>query len=508
MWRIAVHDTGTGVPLQAQARLFQPFVQADNTTTREFGGTGLGLVISRELAQRMSGRVGFESEAGRGSTFWVELPQRTAQSPNSERVRQPLAAGKRVILAVAHDGTRHALAEMFAALGAQVEMAPAAQSDADAFEPALRAGPPIDMVLLDSAVPAAGTADRLRALRQRIGAQVRLVTLSPMSAGGDTNYDYRDADGVLLRPVMPSALAALVERLSDPQAQFEPQALIPVPGKVHFDAHVLLAEDAPLNREIAAALLKNLGCTVQTAENGAQAVQRVQQEHFDLVLMDCQMPELDGFEATRLIRVWEGSHARSQPLKIVALTANALSGDHEACLAAGMSDYMAKPITGARLAQTLARHLPVTTPALRGPATAQDVNASVTEPAPPPTRFDPAVLAALPMVADGSEPEFATQVLAQYLRGSAEIIERCDCALTSSDLNGVKRWVHTLKSTSAQVGATALAALAADIEERLRGGAELSRNDLERLVREQQRAAAAIAGHLNLRQRVEIGSTV
>jgi signal transduction histidine kinase/CheY-like chemotaxis protein len=352
-WRISVHDSGIGVAVAAQGRLFQPFAQADNTTTREYGGTGLGLAICGELAARMGGRVGFESEVGRGSSFWMEMPERVCAAPpdHATPIEARLPAGTRVVLAVAHTATRDALAAMLAALGAQVE-----RSDAATLAQRGAADQACDMIVLDSLLPLPGTAARLQALRQRFGEPVRLVTLAPPEAGGDTVHDDRDADAVLLRPVTPSALAALSERLFHRARAAHGVRARATPASARFEAHVLLAEDAPLNREIACALLKSLGCTVSTAENGSVALERVQRERFDLVLMDCQMPEMDGFEATRHIRAWEQATQRP-PLRIIALTANALAGDREACLAAGMSGYLAKPITGARLAEALAQHL-------------------------------------------------------------------------------------------------------------------------------------------------------
>ena len=344
--RYAVRDTGAGVPAEAQSRLFQPFVQADNTTTRQFGGTGLGLVICRQLAERMGGRVDFEQAQIQGATFWLELPCAPAS------------------------------AEPAPTIGAANEQPP-------------RHPPPLSM-------------------------QPR-------------------------RPTRP-----------------------------RFAGRVLLADDAPINREIASTMLRELGCTVTEAHDGEQALAAAQREHFDLVLMDCQMPMMDGLEATRQIRARELGHGGRPRLPIVALTANALAGDREACLAAGMDAYLAKPVTFAKLAELVAQFLPAHA-ADPAPVAAEPT------PTPPPTPqttqiFDPSVLAALPMVADGSQPEFAQELLTLFNTELTTALADIEAALTEGDGAKLLRCVHTLKSSSAQVGARELAEVTGAFEDRLRRG--------------------------------------
>ncbi|MEK8051759.1 response regulator [Ideonella sp. DXS22W] len=510
-WRLSVADSGIGVTPQVSARLFQRFMQADNTTTRLYGGTGLGLVICRELADRMGGRVGMDSTPGQGSEFWVELPERACAPPPGASP-PPLGrapAGLRVLLGAAHTATRTALAELLATAGAEVVEAP---TEADFDRAIAGGGPRFGLVVVDSLLPAAGTAERLRALRQRCGPDTRLVTLVPLQAGGDTALDEREADGVLLLPVTRSALALLLERLFTPRRARRSGAADVPAHHLRFDARVLLVEDTALNREIAGALLQGLGCTVDTAENGLQALERVAAQRFDLVLMDCQMPEMDGYEASRVIRAREAAAGPgTAPLPIVALTANALAGDREACLAAGMSDYLAKPITAARLAEMLARHLaplPATAAATAPAATPAPAPAPAEAPAAAPVAvpapatpaaplFDPRVLSALPMVADGSDPGFMAHVLRSFLRDSSETLNRWAEALEAGDSQTALRSIHTLKSTSAQVGALALAALAAEGEARMRHGLAPETGWRARLADTQASTLQAIVQHLD-----------
>jgi signal transduction histidine kinase/DNA-binding response OmpR family regulator len=328
----AVSDTGVGIAPAAAAKLFAPFSQADSSTTRRFGGTGLGLVIIRELAQRMGGEVGFESEEGRGSTFWFR--QRAARHAG------PLAGEQASVLAGSLAGAR-----------------------------------------------------------------------------------------------------------------------------------VLVAEDNAVNREIAAAILEGLGCVVELAEDGAQAVVAARAGAHDAILMDCQMPLMDGYAASRAIRRDEQAGGRAA-VPIIALTANALAGDREQCLAAGMDEHVAKPVTREQLAAALRRHLQP-----RAAATVATVAAPADEPAPHGERraalvFDASVVQSLPMVADGSNPGFADRVLDMFDRNTRQMLDEIDTASRQGDLPTLQRAAHTLKSSSATVGALALSEQAKQLEMLLRAGRE------------------------------------
>jgi CheY-like chemotaxis protein/HPt (histidine-containing phosphotransfer) domain-containing protein len=232
------------------------------------------------------------------------------------------------------------------------------------------------------------------------------------------------------------------------------------------DAHVLVAEDNPVNQLVASDLLDWLGCRVDLVGNGREAIAAVESTHYDLILMDVHMPEMDGLEATRLIRARERSAGRRSAVPIVALTANALSGDREACLAAGMSDYLSKPITRAALATMLARHLGTADD--RAPTHPGRVDSLVSGASA--VAFDPQVLASLPMVADGSQPDLPDEVLDLYAEATAQLLAAIEDSFRRSDIDALQRAVHTLKSSSASVGALALAELAGRHELLLRHG--------------------------------------
>lgn len=249
-------------------------------------------------------------------------------------------------------------------------------------------------------------------------------------------------------------------------AAVTPQALLPIaPVPQRSSARILVAEDNAINQLVVRKLLELLGAEVTMVENGKLAVTQVCERHadFDLVLMDCQMPVMDGFEATRQIRAWERTQTLSRAMPIVALTANALAGDREACLAAGMTDFASKPITRAALAEVLARHLPdkIST-ALADKASHVAGNTPVV--------FDPSVLNQLPMVADGTNPEFVGQMLDLFVEDTKRMFPAIEQAIREGDLPTLTRYVHTLKSSAAQVGALALSAEARRQEGLLRGG--------------------------------------
>jgi CheY-like chemotaxis protein/HPt (histidine-containing phosphotransfer) domain-containing protein len=302
------------------------------------------------------------------------------------------------------------------------------------------------------------------------------------------NKPVRRAD--LFRAIT-GALAALPGEASSPLPLHRPPP-------VHPGRHVLLVEDSAINQYVATAMLERLGVTVTLAVNGIAAVEQVLSRDFDLVLMDCHMPEMDGFEATRRIREWQRAVPHQRNLPIIALTANALTGDRDACLAAGMSDYLAKPITGSNLREMLARHLRSDAPTIgAAPASgaAPPVGTATPSSVAPPAVFDPAVLASLPMVADGSDPDFASQVLGQYRQGSRDAIDGLGRAVAEGDGASALRCVHTLKSASAQVGAEALAQAAEALESQLRAAAMPTADAMARLLAEHGRALEAIAVH-------------
>jgi signal transduction histidine kinase/CheY-like chemotaxis protein len=351
--RFCIADTGIGIGKQAQARLFQPFVQADGSTTRRYGGTGLGLVVSKQLVELMGGTVGVDSEVGRGSSFWFTtrvdvLASRASAGPDLR--------GIRVLIVDDNATSRIVLLEQIAALGGSGIAASDGPSALELLRAAVASGNPWQVALVGTRRVGASGIELARAIRaDHTLRDTALVLLAPVAEAGDAEVA-RAADAVLTKPTrrreLGSALIALAGGSAPTVVAAKPA---PEPAIDCAGARVLVAEDNDVNQLIARSMLEGAGCHVTVAENGRIALDLWRTEAFELVLMDCQMPELDGFETALAIRADEAGTGGRIP--IVALTANAMQGDRERCLATGMDDYLPKPFRRAELTAVLRRWL-------------------------------------------------------------------------------------------------------------------------------------------------------
>ncbi len=362
---IQVRDTGPGIAPQAQQRIFAAFSQADGSTTRRHGGTGLGLTISARLVELMGGRLEVDSKPGEGACFHFTLVLDRTEAPASvptSALTSALPPGSRVLVVDDNAASREILAHQLNSLGAAAETAIGGHAALERLRQAAAVGRPFRLAILDRNMP---TMDGL-ALARAISADaildgLVLVMLSAVSQVGEEAA--RRQAGIqanLTKPVRRLELVRTLQSLLNGNraagAVADPPAMV---VSRQAGATVLVAEDHPVNLNIAVALLKTRGLRTVTAHTGREAVERFQ-EGCDLVLMDCQMPEMDGFEATQAIRRHERQINASRRTPIVALTANALAGDREHCLEAGMDDYLAKPFSREQLYAMLARWLPAT----------------------------------------------------------------------------------------------------------------------------------------------------
>jgi two-component system sensor histidine kinase/response regulator len=459
--KAAVRDTGIGLTPEQMGQLFQSFQQADSSTTREFGGTGLGLAITKQLAAMMGGEVGVESEFGKGSTFWFTARLRKGVTPSRPLALSGDLHGKRALVVDDNDSARQMLADMLQRLGLAADAVDSGRAALEALDRAQVQGHPYELLLLDWQMPVMSGIELARRVHERpLETPPRMVLVT--GYGREEVLKSADAVGikdVLIKPVNGSTLFDCVARVMG-------QVSNEVPAYVeHRDqsgavlasvqgAHLLLVEDNELNQEVASELLRDAGFVVDVAVNGQQAVDLVRAHGYDLVLMDMQMPVMDGLAATRMIRTLP----QRGDLPIVAMTANAMEQDRQACLAAGMNDHVAKPIDPQLLFHTLA-HWIRPRPGLGG------VSA---------TRAPAAVTVALPALAgidtaDGlrrvlGRSDLYLTLLRKFVAGQREVVDQIRAALAAGDLEGARRLAHTLKGLAGNIGAAALQQAAATLE--------------------------------------------
>ena len=463
--RLSVQDSGMGIPPEVLPNLFRPFTQADGSTTRLFGGTGLGLAISRQLAERMGGAIGVESHVGSGSTFWFTV--RVAAGTEPARVSGRALAGRRILCVDDHPLAARGLGAAVTALGAESIVVTAGEAAMAQLREALAAGHPFDALVTDWHMP---DTDGL-ALARRVGEDELLAGLPIVLL---TTWEER-ARGRQLRnsgiataipkPIrlMP-LLAALRLALGGPH----PAADSGLPRAADRDQsgprlRILVVEDNKVNQQVASLMLTKLGHRVDVAANGLEAVTAVQQIPYDVVFMDCQMPELDGYAATERIRRLAGPRAR---VPIVAMTANAMAGDREHCLAVGMDDYMSKPLDQATLIDRLARWGGTTAAA----AAEHDVPESGSPVSDPDAPLDPHVIAVLRGLAVQDGPDLFRELVDLFIGELAPRIEGIRSALQAADSGAASQWAHSLKGSAGNFGAGRLAALCGQIEHEARRG--------------------------------------
>ncbi|MBK1706502.1 response regulator [Halochromatium glycolicum] len=354
--KVVVRDTGIGIPAEVTDRLFQPFSQADTSTTRRFGGTGLGLVISRRLVELMGGEIGVDSRPSHGSTFWFTVRLEHAQSP-AEAIPVDLL-GTRVLVVDDNATNRVILEKYLKQLGAESSSADGASAGLEALHQAADRGEPYQLAILDMQMPDLDGVELAQLIKGDTKlAETPLLMLSSMGYPGE---DARRAGIVisLLKPVRQALLHEAVTKALGVSTQAAAPTMSPSKPARQFRARVLVVEDNPVNETVERLMMTRLGVDTIVAENGQEAIETINRDReIDLVLMDVQMPVLNGLEATRQIREREKENDLS-PIPIIAMSASALMRDRDACKAAGMNDFLSKPIKRQELDHILAQWLP------------------------------------------------------------------------------------------------------------------------------------------------------
>jgi len=496
--RFSVQDTGVGIPRERQAAIFERFTQADGSTTRKYGGTGLGLTISKQLVEMMGGEMGVDSTPGIGSTFWFDI--KFKKQPRQKTVTAPLAlvgpgnlARTRILVVDDNQTNRLILTKNVEALGSRVDAVTSGAKALESLRNAHHAGNPYHVVLLDMQMPGMDGEQTARAIKSDPAVKdVKIIILTSMGQRGDAvRLEALGCSGYLLKPVKQQLLFdAVVEALG--RKEEHQLGLITrhtLSEQRKQGMRLLLAEDNTINQKLAVALLQKAGYSVDAVETGVQALEKVKVIPYSAVLMDVQMPEMDGFEATQRIREWE--RERGLHIPIIAMTAHAMQGDRERCLEAGMDDYVSKPIEPKVLFNVLDRWVqgnlaakqpePVQDYSTGGDAFSPDFDDGLfgesapsgshgtAEAAPalgvlstvetPPVNFDDA------LYRFEGDRQFMMEMFREYkdhLRGR---IDEIYAALNDHDANRLCRLAHNLKGVSLNFSADPLAAVALKLEE-------------------------------------------
>ena len=482
--RIAVRDTGIGISSEQQARLFQPFVQGDSSTTRKYGGTGLGLAICKQLVDIMGGSIGVESSPGHGSTFWFTVVLKKQAGAEAASSRKPEAFRSLPVLIVDDNETnREILHEEVSSWGCNVQDAPDAEGALSVMRQAAQTDKPIAVAITDHNMPGLGGLEL--ALAIKADPRLRDTVIIMLSSTGEDEPEKMRQAGIaafLTKPVRQSELFdAIVTALAGAPAAAVP-APVPEPARVEAastpDVRILLAEDNAINREVAVEILRLLGRDCECVANGKEALSAAVQKDYDLILMDCQMPEMDGFAATAGIRAHEAAqqqlHGRSVHLSIVALTANAMKGDRERCLAAGMDDYLPKPLVLEEVARVVQERLGKlrsvpTSPADR-PANDLDVTQSAASVEQSPTAGEPVLVYSDLLKRCCGNSAFASRILAKFRTAACNDACEMEQAFGEGKNKLLASLAHRMKGTSLTVSAVALAKAAAGIEAAAQSG--------------------------------------
>ncbi len=547
--RFDVRDTGIGISQEALPRLFQAFSQADGSTTRKFGGTGLGLVISKQLVELMGGEISVKTQAGQGTTFSFTLPLKPATNLRLAQKQQvSQLAGLKLLVVEDNDTNRDILQNYALGWGMSVDAVPSALAALDLLRNPAQGQTSYDMVIIDMKMAGMNGLE----LGQRIKADPLLAKI-PLVMVTSTLFKGEAAEAkktgfaaYLIKPIRKTDLhqCLLTALEADPHlfttSQPEPN---PHNASAKIAARILVAEDNPVNQEVAQHMLQGFGCTVDTADNGKEALKALEHKSYDLILMDCMMPEMDGYEATAEIR--RRQHNGQLPhFPIIALTANAIEGDREKCLIAGMDDYLAKPFKSESLQRMVKMWVKASTliftetPELAGAIDASiddailetirsrlDASADnqllqrivtryVSDPdtllqvlaepdkMPEPSKSNEATIdeTALETIR-GLDPDggngLLQRIIALYLDSADTLLQSLEQAWPTGELDAIRSASHTLKSSSNQVGAHGLAELCREVENEARNQRyDMSGKVLTRIKQEFTNARAVLGTYL------------
>ncbi|MEN8613891.1 response regulator [Dehalogenimonas sp. THU2] len=480
--RFSVKDTGIGLTPDQQKKLFQSFQQADTSTSRKFGGTGLGLAISKKLANLMGGEVGVESEFGKGSTFWFTAKLGKGTESKKCFCVAPELKGKKVLVVDDNEMCRKVLREMLASMELKVSEVSSGNKALDEVRSAIKSGHPFDVILIDWQMPGMDGIETAGTLRNMFPDTKHHMALITAYGREEVFREAKETglDDVLIKPISQSMLfdtiiqmfgytqeASLKKHEADPEDGNLQDRLAPLKG-----AKILLVEDNVFNQELATELLCDAGFLVDIAENGRQALNQIEKNQYDIVLMDMQMPVMDGITATREIR----NNPKFKDLPIIAMTANVMQSDIDRCYECGMNDHIAKPIDTSDLMSKLIQWVgsvdykcPITiNPAIQFPKETDQVSQA--------TREIPVVCGldtqgALDRMMGNKS--LYLKMLNKYIESQADVVSNIRTSLDAKDFETAERIAHTAKGVSGNIGASGIQELAGQLESHIKNRAPL-----------------------------------
>jgi len=459
--RFSITDTGIGIPRNRLDRLFKSFSQADSSTTRKYGGTGLGLSISKQLTEIMGGQIGCESEQGKGSTFWfTAILERQPEGKEARPVLPADIRGKRILAVDDNATNREVLCAFLKSWDCRYCMATNGQEVLSLLQQAVQSGDPFHLAILDHMMPGMDGETLGRVIKDDPGLkETALVMLTSFGQRGDATR-LRDIGfaAYLTKPIKGSqlfdCLATVLGEVPKETGDEKKQPLVTSHTLAEVKKHrvrILLVEDNIVNQKLALRLVEKFGFHADAVANGKEAVKALEMAPYDLVLMDVQMPEMDGFEATRLIRNPQ-SNVHNHEVPIIAMTAHALKGDREHCIEAGMDGYVSKPIEPYKLCEAIERHISTSAPSK---PKSTDITASDEKDV-----FDRAEL----LERVGGDEELCVELLDIFVQDIPDRLEELKRALADNDYTLLTQQAHAIKGASANIGARALREVSFEVE--------------------------------------------
>jgi PAS domain S-box-containing protein len=463
--RLEVRDTGIGIPLEIQPRLFQVFSQADSSTTRKYGGTGLGLAISKQLIESMGGQIGFTSAAGQGSTFWFTARFEKQIAPAAAKISDDEVnlSDLHVLIVDDNDTNRRILENQMQAWGIPATSAAGAQEALETLQDATQER--FDVVILDMHMPGMNGITLAEVIKaDPRTSHARLIILTSLGKLMDDEQLKRmGIDACLVKPVKQTRLFQCLTGLFSLPHEPEPArsnsaAAAVLPPK---ELRVLLAEDNIINQKVAVGLLRKIGYTPDVANNGREALEAVNRSCYDVILMDCQMPQMDGYEASRQIRLLEEANG-GKPAYIIAMTANAMKGDREKCLAASMNDYLSKPVKDSELKAAIGRACIAPADEAATPATETVAGDGIEN--------QPLVDLERLEAAANDDPKILEELVDLYFAQARDLMNGLRAAINSGSAKDVDHFAHKLVGASLACGMSAMVLPLRELEKRGKEG--------------------------------------